>query len=241
MYGPKIINRKTGLTYYETIDSILHKRCNKCLKLKELCSTNYAKGNNDRYGYKSQCKECTNKPRKVITNIDENGNLHCRTCKTSKPEKEFYKSNGIYIRECKECQAIRKQKYRRTRNKREDVDAHIKALIGGCITRTKGMTKKGSVRNKECTITVEDIKKIYKEQNGKCKISGIQMTSTIGCGKQPYNISIDRKDNTKGYIIDNIQLVCSHVNIMKGAISEQQLINICNQITIYNGNQNKKG
>lgn len=240
MYGPKIINRKTGLSYYETIDGILNKRCNKCNKIKPLTSEYYHRGNNNKYGYKSECKECRGNPKKVITNPDKQGNIPCRVCKESKSKEEFYLCNGKYVRECKNCQSARKQKYRRTRNQRTDIDSHIKALISGCITRTKGLTKKGSAKNRECTITIEDIKKLYKEQQGKCKISGIQMTAIIGHGKQVYNISIDRKDNTKGYIPDNIQLVCAHINIMKGAISEYELINICNQITIYNGNQDKK-
>ncbi len=40
--------------------------------------------------------------------------------------------------------------------------------------------------------------------------------------RNPNNISIDRKDTTKGYISGNIQLVCKRVNIMKHSLTDKQ-------------------
>lgn len=46
-------------------------------------------------------------------------------------------------------------------------------------------------------------------------ISGLDMTFKIGHGRIPTNLSIDKVDPSKGYTVDNIQLVCSAVNAMK--------------------------
>lgn len=55
-----------------------------------------------------------------------------------------------------------------------------------------------------------------------CALSNVPMTHIQGQGKVPTNVSIDRIDPTKGYERDNVQLVCYWVNIMKGALFEEE-------------------
>ena len=57
------------------------------------------------------------------------------------------------------------------------------------------------------------------------------MTLIIGNGKRnKYNLSIDRIDSSKGYTKDNIQLVCSAANMMKGYMEYNELIQFCKAI-----------
>lgn len=60
-----------------------------------------------------------------------------------------------------------------------------------------------------CNITKEDLVNIWNIQNGKCYYSGIQMVL------QPcshWMCSLERLDNVRGYVTDNIALVCHEFN-----------------------------
>ncbi len=48
--------------------------------------------------------------------------------------------------------------------------------------------------------------------------------------KNKWNMSIDRVDSDKGYIPNNIQLVCSIVNKMKGDLRDNKFLLICHKI-----------
>lgn len=73
-------------------------------------------------------------------------------------------------------------------------------------------------------LSLEEIKTIYIKQQGLCALSKVPMT----CIKIPNikkvhtNLSIDRIDSTRGYDLDNIQLVCAIVNIMKSSLTMQE-------------------
>lgn len=74
-------------------------------------------------------------------------------------------------------------------------------------------------RELEFTITQEDI--IIPTH---CPYLGIELTNFIDGGRQDSNISLDRIDNTKGYIKDNIQVISSKANFMKRNASIQELV-----------------
>lgn len=61
------------------------------------------------------------------------------------------------------------------------------------------------------TITKEDLMILWKSQNGKCAISGLDMTYELGEGRLYTNVSIDQIIPSKGYTADNIQLVCKAI------------------------------
>jgi len=70
-------------------------------------------------------------------------------------------------------------------------------------------------------ISPEDVIALWEKQDGRCAISGVYLTHHVdGSGKKEYNASIDRICGDKGYTIDNIQLVCYRINIMKHTLSE---------------------
>ena len=51
----------------------------------------------------------------------------------------------------------------------------------------------------------------------------MHMTWQKGNGSVHYSASIDRKNNDLGYIVGNIQLVCSMVNRMKHTLNDSEL------------------
>ena len=87
----------------------------------------------------------------------------------------------------------------------------------------------------EFNIVKEDLHKIYNKQKGICKYSGIEMKHLKdGTGYHLDNISIDRIDNTKGYVKGNIALVCLAVNMMKYTLELDELIDWCKKIAKFN-------
>jgi hypothetical protein len=88
---------------------------------------------------------------------------------------------------------------------------------------------------------VDDWFAIYDAQDGKCALSGIEMTFTYDKNhptfnasakniKWPFNISPDQIDAGKGYVRGNVQLVCAQVNMMKAELPIEVLVHISRKI-----------
>lgn len=91
-------------------------------------------------------------------------------------------------------------------------------------------------RHKDYDITVEYLKEIWDEQNGRCSYTGVEMILR-GHSKLDFNplyiASVDRIDSNLGYVKDNIQWVCAPINYMKNNLSNEQVIEMCKIIQKY--------
>jgi len=74
----------------------------------------------------------------------------------------------------------------------------------------------------EVTIDVEYLLNLFEEQKGLCALSGIKMTWATG-KTEPTSISIDRIDNSKGYVQGNVRLICMVVNAFKSTQTDDEL------------------
>lgn len=86
--------------------------------------------------------------------------------------------------------------------------------------KLSGRLRKGnqSTKRHEVTITIEDLKRIYNEQDGKCYWLGIPMSlEDLFVSHSPFAPSVDRIDNQKGYHSDNIVLATRFANKGRGA------------------------
>lgn len=121
---------------------------------------------------------------------------------------------------CRQCN-------RKRTIKRHDGDmSHaIRALLWSGGSR-RGREEERSRKH----LTVEQLNQLYVKQKGKCALSGFELTAIRGKSAFPTNVSIDRIDNSKGYTIDNIQLVCRKANTMKGEETWEELLDWCTAI-----------
>lgn len=89
-------------------------------------------------------------------------------------------------------------------------------------------------RQQDVDITIEDLKEQWDLQNGICEFTGTQLilsTYTKIIKNPIYTASLDRKDNSKGYVKGNIRWVSRPINYMKNDMSDDMLWEICRLIT----------
>lgn len=105
-------------------------------------------------------------------------------------------------------------------------------------TLIKGAKK----RDIEFAITMEYAWQLFEQQNGLCKLTGIQLN--FAKNKREHmtmrktTASLDRIDSTKGYIIGNVQWVHKDINRMKQHFSEQYFKELCKKVIDYDNKQN---
>ena len=63
-----------------------------------------------------------------------------------------------------------------------------------------------------------------------CPVLGIPIFRTTGHGGAENSPSLDRKDNTKGYIKGNVQVISYLANMMKSSAAPEQLIQFANWV-----------
>lgn len=62
---------------------------------------------------------------------------------------------------------------------------------------------------------------ILHKQDARCAITGLEMTHKFG---ELDAASIDRVDSTKGYVPENVQLVCKAINLGKNTSSNEAML-----------------
>lgn len=69
-----------------------------------------------------------------------------------------------------------------------------------------------------CTLTYGELYVIYQEQQGRCAISGLPLSLLR---TQPYSISLERHDTSRGYTAGNVSLICLVLNSTAGWTREK--------------------
>lgn len=181
------------------------KKCNMCHIDKDIQC--FSKNRTTRCG---RCKECKKTVRESFKNdLDKIKNIPkskiCRDCKIEKPINQFKRECGnadLHNNACKDCKSI--QEYRR---KHSCPESFIVTLLATAKKSAKTRDRKNDESN-VCTITHDEVKNIYRRQKGMCFYSGIQMS----INKKKWQMSLERLDQSKGYIVDNCVLCCLEFN-----------------------------
>lgn len=205
---------------------------NRIRRVEAICDCGVVKGYDLRSIYTGKTRSCgclrTSEDTHSKYQHKKDGKYLCTRCKEYKEASSFFKyvsgKFGTYYmykrdglrEECKECAKKRKQIEFKNRSPRDN--------IGTLVTGAKTRAKRSGI---QCTITKNSMLEMYDKQNGKCAITGIPFEINLTEGKNSKAPSIDRIDPNKGYTIDNVQLVCSHVNMMKSNLSMDELYEFC--------------
>lgn len=102
-----------------------------------------------------------------------------------------------------------------------------------------GVRKRSKDRDIELGIERNDLLELFEVQNGKCAITGVPFDLSVRNGGKhickPYSMSVDRIDNTYGYVKGNVRLISSIANVAKGRWSDADLIEFCKKVIEHNG------
>jgi len=131
----------------------------------------------------------------------------------------------------------------------------------GCLLHLKGKNNKGwkgfkgisgqywshikegaKSRNLEFTITMEEIWNMYESQNGRCVLTDlpINLPRHKSNGLR-HTASLDRINNTIGYVYGNIQWIHKDINRSKSKISQDRFIELCLLVTKNNSTPDSIG
>lgn len=85
-------------------------------------------------------------------------------------------------------------------------------------------------------VEIENVWELFELQNGRCAISGlpIQLVKDYTNNRKLNTASLDRIDNSKGYIQGNIQWVHREINMMRRNMSMKKFLYFCRTINQYN-------
>lgn len=97
------------------------------------------------------------------------------------------------------------------------------------LSSTRGGAHSRSIR---VLIDVDDLVELYLLQDGKCAMSGydLMVDRKSPRFKDPMAASVDRINSDGRYERSNIQLVCMRVNLMKGDMHHNDMIEWCKRI-----------
>ena len=98
--------------------------------------------------------------------------------------------------------------------------------------------KRHSNKHKDSTINIdlEYLKILWDNQKGKCAVTGLDLqvkrihTKNNRTDKNPYQASLDRIDNNKGYVKGNVRFVCLMFNYARNTFSDNEVLEFCQKI-----------
>jgi hypothetical protein len=102
--------------------------------------------------------------------------------------------------------------------------------VWGNILRSALGIKSGRKRL-DIDIDRKFIEKLFLKQNGKCALSGRDITLGL-------NASLDRIDSSNGYTKNNVQWLHKDINIIKGSLEEKYFLEICENVYKHNRKSN---
>ena len=208
----------------------LQQQCDVCGRLLDKNISNFRKYSRKTNGlnFHTTCSDCEDR---IKLNTEwKDGKLLCHICGEYKEPSEFTYAgaNKYTLRQNKECRCNScKLEQRKAAIATYDNDVKLEKVLQARWLAAKSRAIDKSI---PFTITKEDLLTVWKAQNGKCAISGLDMTYELGEGRIYTNVSIDQIMPSKGYTIDNIQLVCMAVNQLKSDLDMDTILILCSAI-----------
>jgi hypothetical protein len=97
----------------------------------------------------------------------------------------------------------------------------------------RSVKRRAKRKNIPYDLTADFILNMYIRQNGKCAISGMDISlpkNNDEYAKHLHTVSVDRIDSNKGYTKNNVQLLHKDINRMKWSHSEEYFLSLCENI-----------
>ncbi len=151
------------------------------------------------------------------------GLKYCHRCSHWKKLDDYYPEKlgkGGLRAYCKKCD-LKRVNGSVTNN----LSRALRNLWIGHKTVNRRLTKRRQEMRQVSCITHEFLELLWEKQGGRCAVTQVPMTHIQGEGYGVMtNVTIDRIDNSIGYVPDNVRLVCRAVNYMKASMSDAEMV-----------------
>ena len=144
-------------------------------------------------------------------------NFFCsRSCATSKSNEDNPRPGNV--------------NYLKANNRKDDLTPFRWFILRGEYRDRKN--------NYGCDITTEYLKQLWEDQKGICPFTGWNLILPSNTKKaweinSPNNASLDRINNSLGYLQGNVRFICVMANYARHIFSDEQLINFCKSVSNY--------
>lgn len=214
---------KQGLNYQEIANEFRCSRATICNKIKK-------------YGLGTKLKDLVGQKFGMLTVVSKIGSKNWKSgshkgtvwlCKCDCGSIKEYETSRLTSGRVKSCGCYF--------NSDKFIENHSKWNKCGDIYQSWWNTRERDAKKRGYEFNI-DIKygwDLFIKQNRKCALSGIeiQFSKTLS-KKDRYDItaSLDRINNDKGYIIDNVQWVDKRINFMKHTLKQEEFLELCNAV-----------
>ncbi|MGH7039895.1 MAG: hypothetical protein ACREE4_13740 [Stellaceae bacterium] len=195
-----MIQESPQLPLNERPVSIATKRCKWCGKEKPLTEFHYCP---EQSRHRAECKECYRAAMNARRDPIDN-RRRVKAWQQANPDKRRAQSRKTY--EAKRS------------NLRRSVASTLKTTRASC--RRRGVVME---------ITTDDVVALFEAQSGRCVLTG--RTLLWGTkGVQRDTLSIDRIDQSRGYVLGNVRLVTYQANFARNRFSDEELFEFCKAV-----------
>lgn len=194
--------------------NIKSKYCSRCQKYKTF--DNFTKDKKRQYNLSLYCRDCNREISKIIRK------------RNNKQRTEYNRKYRNLNRD--KYNEWEREYYRKNSTKHLQKSKKWRDTVKGTFRFMHLSAKQRAKRKKlEYSLSVDVLILISESQNNQCSLTGIpfDLKSSHEYRVRPFAPSIDRIDNSKGYTLDNIRIVCIIVNKAKNEYSQEIFDNMC--------------
>jgi len=147
------------------------------------------------------------------------GDKKCSTCGSIKPAANFSATQAS----CNSC---------RVKVAKEKGNLSVDNFLSLKLNSLRHRHRKNKFNGKP--VTHAELRALYDSQGGSCAISGLPMHATTE--ESDLSVSVDRIDNSLGYELGNVRLVCSRLNLMMCNLDDAHFTWWCRAVVNHIGN-----
>lgn len=104
--------------------------------------------------------------------------------------------------------------------------AHGQGSVNGIrLCYWKRIERQASRRNKAFEIDIEYASQLLQQQGERCALTGLSITANAT--EDLLTASLDRIDNSVGYVKGNVQWVHKSINMMRGSLTVLEFVTLC--------------
>lgn len=118
---------------------------------------------------------------------------------------------------CKNVAVVIEESNNMSDERKEGIDFNL-WVANFYVSKVK-TTKEAGI---EFSLTLQQVANMLKAK--KCFLTGIPLTHSNGSNPRATDVTIDRLDNTKGYVKGNVHAVCRAANAFKGTIENPNAV-----------------